>query len=128
MNPEPSGSLEEQVGELRSRVRRLEEALTRQGVLSHEFIDQPAAEAAVTTAESAAAVPWTEELKSRKDAVAAQEAFTPGNALREAASGAPVAAPSFGYVPIGAAEEASLESRIGSHWFNRIGILANQRG
>jgi uncharacterized membrane protein len=125
MNPDPTGSLEEQVGDLRSRLRRLEEALSRHGVLSQEFTDQPLAEAAITTAESAAAVPWTEELKSRKDAVAAQEASTPGIALPEADSTAPVAAPSVGsYAPTAAAEEASLESRIGSHWFNRIGILA----
>src|ERR1039458_1502013 len=109
MNSNHSGSLEEQVGELRSRVRRLEEALTRQGILSQEFALQPPTKHASATQASAppppppgieqAAAPWTAAL--------------------------PIAAPSFGSYSMAAAEdERSLENRIGSQWFNRIGILA----
>jgi uncharacterized membrane protein len=96
MNTNHSDSLEEQVGELRARVRRLEEALSRQGILSPDFLRQPP--------EAQASAPPI----AQKDAVAA-----------------PVAAPSFGYSAQVAADDGrSLESRIGSHWFNRIGILA----
>lgn len=105
MNTNHSDSLEEQVGELRSRLRRLEEALGRQGILSQQFLSQTPAESpreqvqplAVKTERESA--PWTAAL--------------------------PSAAPSFGYSLSPAAEdEGSLENRIGSHWFNRIGILA----
>jgi uncharacterized membrane protein len=129
MNPESTGSLEEQVGELRLRVGRLEEALRRQGVLQKDFIDQPVAESAAATPAGAPQVPWTDELKRRKDAVAGPEDSKLGIARPEADLAEPVAAPSFGYAQGGYAqatpeEESSLESRIGSHWFNRIGILA----
>jgi uncharacterized membrane protein len=106
MNTQHSDSLEEQVGELRSRVHRLEEALSRQGILSPEFLRQP-------PGVQASAPPI-----ARRDAVAAPIA------QRDAAA-APIAAPSFGYSAPAAAEDGrTLESRIGSHWFNRIGILA----
>jgi uncharacterized membrane protein len=109
MNTNLSGSLEEQVGELRARVRRLEDALGRQGILSQEFPHPPAAARTNTTQASSppplphgteqTVMPWTKAL--------------------------PVAAPSFGYsAPAAADDDRSLENRIGSQWFNRIGILA----
>jgi len=104
MNPNLPGSLEEQVGELRSRVHRLEEVLTRQGILSQEFAPRSPTPPSSTGAppppeKEKAAAPWTASL--------------------------PVAAPSFGSYSAAAAQgERSLENRIGSHWFNRIGILA----
>jgi uncharacterized membrane protein len=109
MNTNQSGSLEEQVGELRARVRRLEEALVRQGILSQEFLRPPFAEdanAALASAQAPpppgieqAAAPWTAAL--------------------------PDAAPSFGSYGTTAPEDGrSLENRIGSEWFNRVGILA----
>jgi uncharacterized membrane protein len=125
MNPDSTGSLEEQVGELRSRLGRLEEALCRQGVLARDFIDQAGAEPEVTAPPDAPPVPWTDELKRRKGAVRAREDSTPGIALPETDRAAQASTLSFaGYAPNEAAEESSLESRIGSHWFNRIGILA----
>jgi uncharacterized membrane protein len=96
MNTHHSDSLEEQVGELRSRVHRLEEALSRQGILSPEFLHRPPEE----------------------------ETNAPPIARTDAAA-APIDAPSFGYsAPVAAEGELSLENRIGSHWFNRIAILA----
>lgn len=41
MSTNHSGSLEEQVGKLHSRLRRVEEALSRQGILPVVFLCQP---------------------------------------------------------------------------------------
>ncbi|HEY1208781.1 MAG TPA: DUF2339 domain-containing protein [Terracidiphilus sp.] len=99
MDTNHSDSLEEQVGELRSRVRRLEEALVRYGVVVQGA-----------------------EAPSKHTSPAQTSA--PPIAQREAAA-APIAAPSFGYSgPAATEDERPLEIRIGSHWFNRIGILA----
>jgi len=96
MNTDQFNSLEEQVGKLTSRVRRLEEALIRQGLISQAPPPQP-----LEVQASAQPVPWTEAARK------------------------PVSAPSFGYSATAAAkEERSLESRIGSQWFNRIAIVA----
>lgn len=106
MNTNQSGSLEEQVGALTSRVYRLEEALIRQGLLTRESRPRPPAQQ-----------------------VSAQKAPPPGGMEQRAApwtSALPaVPPPSFGYTaPAAPGDARSLESRIGSHWFNRIGILA----
>jgi len=105
MNTNSFDSLEEQVGELRSRLRRLEEALGRQGILSQQFLSQTPAESPREQVQPPPAetkrktTPWTAAL--------------------------PDAAPSFGYsAPARLEVDGSLENRIGSHWFNRIGILA----
>ncbi|HEV2273214.1 MAG TPA: DUF2339 domain-containing protein [Acidobacteriaceae bacterium] len=99
MDPNPSGGLEEQVAELRSRVRRLEEALLRQGIA----LPKPELRAPL---QSASPIP--------------PEAIPPA-----ATAGAAHGSPAFPLRPPGAREDdRSLESRIGSHWFNRIGILA----
>ena len=109
MESNPSASLEVQVGELRLRVRRLEETLVRHGIALQEAKPQPRPADAVATQPSAPPLLPAAELE-HKPAPPAE---------------APVAAPSFGYpAPFAAAEGPSLESRIGSHWFNRIGIVA----
>jgi uncharacterized membrane protein len=98
-------SLEEQVGQLRERLRRLEEALGRQGILSQQFLSQTP--------------PGTPPEQVQPPAAEAQRESAPWTAAL------PIAAPSFGYsAPAAAEDEGSLENRIGSHWFNRIGILA----
>ena len=108
MNPDLSGSLEEQVDELRLRVRRLEDALTHQGILAQEFLNQPLAEP-VNTAQTI-----------ETDALAAA-----GVAQAQEIQAPPIIAPNFGYSGQTAAlDNRSLESRIGSQWFNRVGILA----
>ena len=109
MDPQPSGSLEEQVGELRLRVRRLEDALQRRGVVL------PVAESAAAAVRVSAASPAVP--RPMPDIV-------PG-VLPPPTVETPIAAPSFGYKSsASAADDRSLESRIGSQWFNRIGILA----
>jgi uncharacterized membrane protein len=108
MNTNQSDSLEKQVGELRLRVRRLEEAFVRYGVVAQ------GAEAQAKYASPAQA--------------SAQAQQPPGGMEHKATplmAEQPIATPSFGYSAPAAAEgDLSLESRIGSHWFNRIGILA----
>jgi len=125
MNTNPSGSLEEQVGELRSRVLRLEEALKEYGIVPQEAETQPAAERASATQTSAPAVAWMDEIARIAKAGRAGATPAPGVAPQEANRVPPVAAPKFGYSTPAAVEDASsLESRIGSQWFNRIGIVA----
>jgi uncharacterized membrane protein len=124
MNTKPSGSLEEQVGELRSRVLRLEEALDQYGIVVQSAEAKPAAtEHIIAPQTSAPAVAWTDEVARL---TASRAAATPApESSQEANRVEPVAAPNFGYyAPAEGKDEPSLESRIGSQWFNRIGILA----
>jgi uncharacterized membrane protein len=107
MDPRVDGSLEEQVAELRARVRRLE------GTLADHGIALRAEPAAAPVVESARAPVVVTELVSA----------TVGQA--PVVAQAPVAAPQFAAGgPASTGDERSLESRIGSQWFNRIGILA----
>jgi uncharacterized membrane protein len=100
MDPHLSGGLEEQVNELRSRVRRLEEALLRSGIVLREEKAQ---------AERANVSPVNPPVPPSPSQVAV---------------GA-VQPPHFGFsAPAKRKDDRSLESRIGSQWFNRIGILA----
>jgi uncharacterized membrane protein len=109
METNPSGSLEAQVGELRLRVRRLEETLVLYGIVLQEARPQPQARDAA--AALAAARPLAPAVEMDRKPAPPPET--------------PVAAPSFGYsAPLAATDARSLESRIGSHWFNRIGIVA----
>jgi len=104
METNPSNSLELQVGELRLRVRRLEETLVGHGIALQEAKPQPQPmDAAAAQATAQAQQPAAE--RDRKPA--------------------PTAAPNYGYPePVAAEDGRSLENRIGSHWFNRIGIVA----
>jgi uncharacterized membrane protein len=120
MNTDPSASLEEQVSELRARVRLLEEALKDYGIVAQQAGVQPAPEHPTAAQTSAPLVAWTDEMARLK---ASRAGATP--APQELKAAQPVAAPDFGYSAPAAAEDAiSLESRIGSQWFNRIGIVA----
>ena len=109
METDPSASLIEQVAELRARVRRLEETLSRHGIVPQETVVQPAKQASVPQA--IAQPPQTAAPIERKTAPPPIQT--------------PIAPPSFGAYPKAKAEDnRSLENRIGSQWFNRIGILA----
>ena len=105
MNSEFSGSLENEVVELRNRVLRIEDALRRRGVVLEETKPRPVAEVA-----SVAQAP---------NASVASGSAAPVPVAAYAASAPPqvvgVAKPKDG---------RSLENKIGSQWFNRIGILA----
>ncbi len=106
MIPNSPGSLEEQVVELRARVRRLEEALRSRGIVL-ESEPSPLPKAAPVSP----AVP--------PPSSAAPPQVPPAPPAR------PVAPPSFGFAGQPPHQpERSLESRIGSQWLNRIGILA----
>jgi uncharacterized membrane protein len=109
MDPRSSGSFEEQMAALRARVWRLEQTLADHGIaLREEPVRTPPV--APTPAVETASAP-----------AAAQGGA--GQVLGSAQA-AP-AAPLFAAVAAGpGGEERSLESRIGSQWFNRIGILA----
>ncbi len=124
MSTDHSNSLEEQVGELRSRVCRLEEALGRQGILSPEFLHQPTAEQHLgIPPASAPPLTWTAEIARWRGGAGAPP--VQGVAPQEANTAPPIATPSFGYsAPAAAEDDHSLENRIGSQWFNRTGILA----
>jgi uncharacterized membrane protein len=122
MDPNSSGSLEDQVGELRGRVRRLEEALRARGI-PLESAAGPAAAALPAGMPAVAATPPPPAASS----VSApwMMKMAPGQVPLPPPPAPPVAPPRFGYAEQGpAAPERSLESRIGSQWFNRVGILA----
>jgi uncharacterized membrane protein len=136
MKPDIPDRLEEQVRELTARVWRLEAALRRSGIAVDEVEARPAPETAGGSKAGAEAHSWVAEAeriaKQRQTGAAAEPAAAGTGQAAEVKVDRPIAAPSFGY-PQSAAqgtgrgtdEDArSLESRIGSQWFNRIGILA----
>jgi uncharacterized membrane protein len=108
MDPTVPGGLEDEIGQLRARVQRLEEALYRQGILAERW-KAPATASAEQTPQQVALSPVP--------------LATPPPAHIPAPPPVPVAVPSFG-VSQATKPERSLESRIGSQWFNRVGILA----
>jgi uncharacterized membrane protein len=103
-----SGSVENEVVELRNRVLRIEEALRRRGVVLEDAKPTPAA------------VPSSVPMQAAAPPSAVVGATTPVAA--QAASAPPPMFASMGAPkPV---DTRSLENRIGSQWFNRIGILA----
>lgn len=124
MDPQLPSALDEELARLRARIYRLEQALLRQGItLEQEWEPAPAVESlraanAITQAETAMqaeAVPSTE-------IVAQAERGAGGQSTGERRS---PRLPAFAAAASARSEDArSLESRIGSQWFNRIGILA----
>ena len=115
MDPRPSETLEEQVAELRARMRRLEETLQDYGIaLGAEPVSRPVEKAPVP----GPAVTGTEAAGSM---LGSAEAAGPTQSAARAPAGAP---PIPAMQRVHPDEERSLESRIGSQWFNRIGILA----
>jgi uncharacterized membrane protein len=113
MNPNPPGSFEDQLDELRKRMMRLERALQARGIISEWETPAPAAQ----TASGSPAMPPAPELET------ALPSFQPSLPMPVAPM--PVAPPRFGYADqTGKENSRSLESRIGSQWFNRVGILA----
>ena len=110
MSPGLSGSLEDQVAELRARVHRLEEVLRARGIIL-EQAETPAAEQTIAAQPPPVLppVPGPQHAASKPPIAAAT----------------PSAQPVFSsFAPSTPADNRSLESRIGSQWFNRIGILA----
>ncbi|MGC8548784.1 MAG: DUF2339 domain-containing protein [Acidobacteriaceae bacterium] len=126
MIPNPPGSLEDQIVELREQVRRMEAALRRHGI---EVVD---GESASALPRPLAATPET--VMSAPGAVTAPPSKVPGDFVRAqeivtapdtfAGGGVPRAGSQRLKFEEQPAAERSLESRIGSQWFNRVGILA----
>jgi uncharacterized membrane protein len=111
MDSRESKELEAQIAALRGRVWRLEETLEDHGI--------PLREDSVSEAAVAVAAPVSATVHAA--AMQAGEVAVPAAAQNDA----PVAAPQFAAVkPVAGSDKRSLESRIGSQWFNRIGILA----
>jgi uncharacterized membrane protein len=100
MEPESPGSLEDQVRDLRSRLSLVEDALRARGVVL-----QKSEESGPLRQEHAAPAPVISAGQQVADEVSVP-AETPGSIRSEQ--------------PVG----RTLESQIGSQWFNRIGILA----
>jgi uncharacterized membrane protein len=107
MDPNTTGSLEDQIAELGSRVRLLEQALKTHGIaLQAETEPQPAHPVA-----SAASPPVAPPAPRIGDVPALPQRV--------------IVPPGFASVTSASHKaKGSLESRIGSQWFNRIGILA----
>ncbi len=136
MDPNLPGSLEDQIGELRSRISLLEEALRSRGIIVKQGAAGFASQARETTPPQGAGpeqqhpippTPYPPQPGApppQWPAGQAQQWPPYAQGVRPPyASG--VQPPNFGYAPQANAEDArSLESRIGSQWFNRIGILA----
>ncbi|MDQ2840454.1 MAG: DUF2339 domain-containing protein [Acidobacteriota bacterium] len=107
MIPNSAGNLEEQVGELRARIRRLEEALRSRGIVLEG-----------EAAPHLAAGPPAPDIPPPYQASSSETPLPQSPA-------SPVSPPTFGYTGQNQPRpERSLENRIGSQWFNRIGILA----
>src|ERR1700723_1210442 len=111
MDPDLSRSLETEVMELRARVRQIEEALGKRGVVLEKL---PGGHPSFAPGAPAAAGPPAPSVPSA-------ESRPPSGPEMQTASAGPLFASSA--APKSAADR-SLETRIGSQWFNRIGILA----
>ncbi|MGH9590072.1 MAG: DUF2339 domain-containing protein [Terracidiphilus sp.] len=126
MAPNSSGSLEDQLGDLHARVRRLEDALRSHGIV---FDSQPAGPAAAprsaATPQAPPPIPGAPAAPGPSNLPPAGHIGGPPQFPLPPLPAPPLSAPSFGYRQSSPpAPERSLESRIGSQWFNRVGILA----
>lgn len=105
MDSEHSGKLEDDVRELRARVQRLEHALDRQGILAGEWRAPSASAERIAERPAPVTVPASPP-PSRPSPVVPPPVMPRFEARQQEEP------------------ERSLESRIGSQWFNRIGIFA----
>jgi len=101
MDEKQPDSLEQQVSELRAHVARMEAALREYGIVVAP-VRPRAAQAPALPPTAAHLQPSAQDAPRRE----------------------PAAPPSFRAQPPAAGPDRSLENRIGSQWFNRIGILA----
>ncbi len=114
MSPDNSRSLQEQVGELRLRVAVLEQALREYGIAVERTLAtpaQPEAEALAPLQAPPASTAYTPAAPAPTAPIPQQTASIPLSQFPFSK-------------PVSLEDQRSLESRIGSQWFNRIGILA----
>ena len=120
MDSDPSERLEAQLAELTTRVWRLEQALERHGIQRPGEAVHPAAREEGVASASQPVQPAAASLQATPSApqLAPAQPSTPRIP--------PTPPPVFSYAAAAPppADTRSLESRIGSQWFNRIGILA----
>ena len=123
MDPDPSGSLEKEVAELRARILQIEDALRVRGVvLQSVATGQNVPARPVARVEPAVAAAPATPIAQAPSAAAYAPPTPVGHPASERAAYAP---PMFASASAAQPrDERSLESRIGSQWFNRIGILA----
>jgi uncharacterized membrane protein len=121
MDANPNGTLEQQIAALRARVERLEATMREHGIVP-EMTAVPAPQS-VATAQTppplSSASPTHAQAPSPERSTAPSPSSSPGSSP----SSSPSPSPSSFRQP-SADSSRSLESRIGSQWFNRIGILA----
>jgi uncharacterized membrane protein len=114
MDPDIAASFERQIAELRARVQRLEELLRSRGLIFPQGENAPLATSAVSGETRVPASPVAQ----------VQPPFA-GQGVAPQPGAAPIEPPRFSAAPANAHSDArSLESRVGSQWFNRVGILA----
>lgn len=119
MDSREAKELEAQIAALRGRVWRVEETLQDYGIALRA---EPTGPEAGEQAGASAGVASVGAEQALGQAPVAPKSEVP---VQPAQARMPVAAPQFAAVePVVAHDEPSLESRIGSQWFNRIGILA----
>ena len=105
MNLDPTGSVENEVAELRGRIARIEVALRVRGVVLDDAVQAAPPPPAAVQAPAVSSLVEHRPLPPMPPP--------------------PPPRPMFAYAAAATAEDGrSLESRIGSQWFNRIGILA----
>ena len=109
MDPDNLGSVEEQLRELRSRVQILEDTLRDRG-------------SAPWVGEGTPSIHHVQSFAAPTAIPSPEHVVVPAAPLQ--ASYAPIPPPSFAGSVVGKRDTRSLESRVGSQWFNRIGILA----
>jgi uncharacterized membrane protein len=119
MEPNAQGSVDEQLTELRERVTRLERTLAERGVMAAP--PKPAA-AGRPIAVPAGQQPETPPASAAPPFRSPARQEVGASSLRT--EPAQPAAPRFDAMKAAAGTDTSLEKRIGSQWFNRIGILA----
>lgn len=123
MGPDDPGSVEREITELRARVTRLESVLARRGIFPTPEDDARAAAAE----RNRATLSPTSATKAGSAAQEERTGTVPPPVMPAAVStpGPTPAVPQFASIQAGPRDDdGSLERRIGSQWFNRIGILA----
>ncbi len=120
MDPDPSGRFDAQLAALTARVWRLEQALERHGIeLPGEAVHPSPQKEGSAAVHRPAAAPSAPQPAAMSSAPRSSPPESP------AAPTPPSPQPVFSYAAAEPTTDGrSLESRIGSQWFNRIGILA----
>lgn len=119
MDTTSPGSVEEQIAELRERLTRIERNLAERGMIAAQ--QEPVAAMERQAASPAEPQPHRPLASVTPPPTSRSEKEGPAGGFPPVAQ---PRAPVFSSVEPEAGTRVSLESRIGSQWFNRIGILA----